>query len=490
MFYSRLAALVLLSTTFAGAWPIFPPRIYANHAAFGTANVAPGSFVSIQAEFAGQFPSDLTQVQISLQTSDGGVYALPAVEPPKEFPNKAYAVWAVIPQGATLGAATVTVSGIPLNATLQIVPTAPGLFTRNYLGYGTTIALDRSGMRLGLTNAALPLQEISLWGTGLGDATTSAVTVEIGGLPAQVVYAGAQGFPGLDQIDVIVPRSAPQSCYVPVRIRVKGVESNAGYIPISDTPSQCSHPLDLTYTDREALDLGNTILVARLPIRGRYNPTFADEYAALAFSNMNASDVFRATVTQGADVNTCVAVGASDDENYVVEGSIPLTGTLTGPDGRQMTLDYTNTVTPDPKPFFDRGTWNFASLPSSTFVAVQKDFYVPAPLREFSPGIFITFTSGQDMVFTWDPSRFTKDETISVQVGVGNLAPECRVFADQGSLVFPSVLFQKHKGYGIGVQLVVRPVKRESFTIYTSDAARIPVAIDPSFAAPLQGYVQ
>jgi uncharacterized protein (TIGR03437 family) len=50
----------------------------------------------------------------------------------------------------------------------------------------------------------------------------------IGGAPAQILYIGAQPtYPGLDQVNVIVPRSLAGAGEVPVVLTVDGQTANA-----------------------------------------------------------------------------------------------------------------------------------------------------------------------------------------------------------------------------------------------------------------------
>jgi hypothetical protein len=94
-------------------------------------------------------------------------------------------------------------------------------------------------------------ETLILWGTGLGpvDGNEAAgplpgnrfadVDVFVGGVRAQVDYAGRSGCcAGLDQIAFRVP-STSQGCFVPVAVRYGGVTSNFVTIPVADTGQEC-----------------------------------------------------------------------------------------------------------------------------------------------------------------------------------------------------------------------------------------------------------
>jgi len=69
---------------------------------------------------------------------------------------------------------------------------------------------------------------VELYGTGIrGRSSLAGVTAQIGGVPAIVAYAGPQPqFPGLDQVNLYVPRSLAGAGEVPVIVTVDGVTAN------------------------------------------------------------------------------------------------------------------------------------------------------------------------------------------------------------------------------------------------------------------------
>jgi len=67
-----------------------------------------------------------------------------------------------------------------------------------------------------------------LYGGGIrGRSALSTVLANIGGTPADVLFAGDQGgFPGLDQVNVRLPRSLADSGEVDVSLTVDGQTAN------------------------------------------------------------------------------------------------------------------------------------------------------------------------------------------------------------------------------------------------------------------------
>ena len=128
-----------------------------------------------------------------------------------------------IPAGTATGAAFVTITngdGIGATGEINIVTTAPAIFTTNAQGSGAAAALDAFKYTVGPFDAKQANGEpniLAVFGTGLGaDATdadgnvnasvTASFTTTGGGQAAQVLYAGrTPGFVGLNQFNITLP---------------------------------------------------------------------------------------------------------------------------------------------------------------------------------------------------------------------------------------------------------------------------------------------
>jgi uncharacterized protein (TIGR03437 family) len=166
----------------------------------------------------------------------------------------------VLPAGTPTGNASITVTynGVP-SAPFQfvVVPSAMGFGTYN----GQVIATGATDYSLySYIKSAKPGDTLVLWGSGLGaiaaDSGTvytqtphaygGTVQIYIGGIQAQVLYAGDSGFPGLNQIDVTVPSMVEPGCNVSL-IAVSGtgsslVSSNSTFISVDPFGGACSDP--------------------------------------------------------------------------------------------------------------------------------------------------------------------------------------------------------------------------------------------------------
>lgn len=164
-----------------------------------------------------------------------------------------------VPLGTALGLATVKITsadGAVSVGTTEITAVAPGLFTANSDGSGVAAGLvqrvrpgapDRfesiaqfDPIQMRVVPVPIDLGPSSdqvfliLYGTGFRfRSSLAAVTATIGGVEAQVSYAGpAPGFIGLDQVNVLIPRSLIGRGDVDVTLTADGRTANAVQVNI------------------------------------------------------------------------------------------------------------------------------------------------------------------------------------------------------------------------------------------------------------------
>jgi uncharacterized protein (TIGR03437 family) len=165
----------------------------------------------------------------------------------------------VVPDGTALGSSMITVtSGVQVTATgiVQIDLVAPGIFTANADGKGTpaawaiSVAPDQTQTFHGVAScgtapgscvpAPIDLGPagtfviLSLYGTGIrGRSSLTAVTANIGGVNAEVQYAGLQPtYEALDQVNILIPRALAGRGEVDVILTVDGRQANTVRINI------------------------------------------------------------------------------------------------------------------------------------------------------------------------------------------------------------------------------------------------------------------
>jgi uncharacterized protein (TIGR03437 family) len=158
----------------------------------------------------------------------------------------------ILPSGTASGAATITLSrqggAQPAGqAMVQVQAVAPALFAANANGKGAAAAVllmakpDGSmpwrytfGCQAAGRCVTEPMElsggtpVLQLYGSGIrGRSSLAAVTASVGGTEVEVQFAGAQGgFPGLDQVNLILPQSLAGRGELDVLLSVEGRRAN------------------------------------------------------------------------------------------------------------------------------------------------------------------------------------------------------------------------------------------------------------------------
>ncbi|MEP7273086.1 MAG: DUF5666 domain-containing protein, partial [Acidobacteriota bacterium] len=225
-------------------------------ASFSTMGIAPeaivasfGSGLAVSSASATTIPLPTLLLGTSVQVKDSkGVSRIAPL-----FFVSAGQVNFQIPPGTALGTAIISItsgSGSVSTETVQVVAVAPSLFTANTDGQGVAAAVvlrvraDNSQTieavaRFDATQGkmipvpidlGLPTDRVFLvlFGTGIRFRTDLAsVSAKVGGVDAQVTYAGPQGtFVGLDQVNLLLARSLIGRGEVDVSLLVNGKAAN------------------------------------------------------------------------------------------------------------------------------------------------------------------------------------------------------------------------------------------------------------------------
>jgi len=224
-------------------------------------------------------------------------------------------VAAVLPSNTPIGAATVTLTyngQASAPAPVNVVATQFGIFTQNSGGNGPAVAQVYASATtinlMGLTTPAQPGQTLVLYGTGLGaiggadDNAPGAVsvgtnvTVNIAGISTPAVYAGrSPQFPGLDQINFVMPGNVATGCYIPAEITASGRPSNMFYLSIAPAgATACTHPLGLSVDAMRRLDTpGGTISLGMFQMLSAVVLSLPAEGAGGLFETVDANSTFQ-----------------------------------------------------------------------------------------------------------------------------------------------------------------------------------------------------
>jgi len=216
-----------------------------NAASFSGEALSPGSLFTIFGSALAPISTSAPGLPLPLTLSDVSV-TVNGTEAPLTFvsPNQ---INAQMPSAVQTGQASVVVrvsGSVSASVNVTINATAPGIFTNSD---GQAAALNSSGTPNQPTNPAPPGSIVSIFFTGSGAASvipedgvgapsppallTAPVTATIGGMPAQIQFAGlAPSWVGLGQINLQAP--ALKSGTYPVVVAIGGSTSNPGNLSI------------------------------------------------------------------------------------------------------------------------------------------------------------------------------------------------------------------------------------------------------------------
>jgi uncharacterized protein (TIGR03437 family) len=292
--------LLATSTVLSAANPFIPvisPNGVVNAAsylagAFPGYGIARGSIFLVFGSALG--PVNLTQAtSFPLPTTDGlaGTRVLVSVGAFNTTCPMIYTsinqVAAIMPSNTPEGDGTLVVSYQNLASTsvpIHVVHSAFGIFTRSEAGGGPAVVQHQSSQNPppinSLALSALPGQTAILWGTGLGPvagddgagplpgALPGLDSLYVGGLQANVRYAGRSGCcAGLDEIIFDVPTGV-SGCYVPVAAVTGGVVSNFGTISVNPKGGECDDPLSFSASDIMAAERSGVLRRGQVALSG------------------------------------------------------------------------------------------------------------------------------------------------------------------------------------------------------------------------------
>ncbi len=199
-------------------------------------------------EIVGPFPTDVDGTTVTVKDSAGNIMTAPlAFVSPNQITFQ-------VPPGAAAGSATVSINApgsTQTAANVQIAAVSPAVFTIDGLGVAAAYATRVTETGTVTTEPAFVLNQqgyysptpinmgaatdsvyLAFYTTGAAAAGKGNITVTVNGVNCSVLYAGASGYTGIDQIDVQLPHSLAGSGTVPLQVTAGTIMANTAEIVI------------------------------------------------------------------------------------------------------------------------------------------------------------------------------------------------------------------------------------------------------------------
>lgn len=389
---------------------------------YGSGLSGPAS--SLQSSAAPGLPLTLDQTSISVTVN--GVTTQPAIyyASPKQID-------AVLPSATPTGIGTITVTynnTASSPAQILVTKSAFGIDTLYGTGSGGIVATVGISDILPTASAA-PGQTITIWGSGLGadpandDRTfpmkqdnLNNATVYIGDVQATVTYAGRSQYPGVDQVNVIVP--SVSGCALSVVVVANGLSSNFGTLPVNAGGGVCSDPgSGITGTEFGTLGGQTTVKSGYLSLFENTSPALAADAKAQTFTT-----TYTANARFTSDTGSSYISGSS----FLSIGSCVVNASSTG--GGTLSSNGLDAGTPIML------TGGGLSVPIPEFsISGQTEvgYYVATLTNPLTGGTAYTFTGpgGKDI------GKFTATVTFPVPLSWTNESSISAVTESQGQLI-------------------------------------------------------
>ena len=430
----------------------------------------------LQSSSAPGLPSTLNQTSLSVTVN--GVTTTPAIYYASEA-----AVAAVLPSGTPVGMGTLTLNfnGNTTTAAIQVVPSAIGLDTLYGSGAGSGVATDSNFKYLDLINSALPGAAITLWGSGLGADTSNddrtypqqennltniPIEVYIGGISANVLYRGRSQYPGLDQINVVVPANVTPGCFVSVVAETSSVVSNAVTIPVNPKGGACSDPaLGLSGAQLQSLaNKGSASVNTLAAIVSQYTSSNGtEEDQALVISTSTVSAEFGAGNFY-ASQGSCSVFQAGTRFPFQAPldvGAIQ----MSGPAG-MVDLPPEGGFNESPLPSGSLtkfpGTYTFTGSAGTDVGSFHVAIDVQTPFTLTNQAALSSIVRSQGATVTWS-GGFPNGDVMVNGAGIGSINFYCHAPSSAGQLTIPPSILSALLPAG-GKLIVINSTAPQSFT--------------------------
>lgn len=355
-------------------------------------------------------------------------------------------VAAVLPSNTPTGSATFTVtyngqSGAIPN--IPIVTSSMGFDTLYSIGVGEAVATDNTtGNFITYSSSASWKEVVVLWGSGLGGDTANDdrtypsqqdnlsyfSAVYVGGVSAKILYQGRSQYPGVDQIDIVIPDGV-SGCFVSITgVSGSGAAeavSNTVTLPVAQNGGACSDS-NLSVTASLFTTLENLPSVRTGVIQMNERLTPAGAYAGPASAN---GTFYNGSAGQYGDGYGSASYGSC----FVSEGITPANpgGGFNG--GSSYLNAGTLTVTgASPSPFavpaVEQGVYQGILAAGYTFPAADSFTAGNGGGTASVGGLSVTFPApSAPLVWINPPAAITRSQGVTVNWTGGDPASDVEI---------------------------------------------------------------
>lgn len=336
---------------------------------------------------------------------------------------------AILPSATPVGNGTMTVTyngQTSAGFAIRVVQGAVGLLTLNGAGNGTAAVYDANYKYVTFTSSAAPGQTVIFWGTGIGadpneetrliaspqSLSNSPFEFYIGSKLATVAYHGRSAYPGLDQMNVVIPQGV-SGCYVSAYAKTGNIISNFTTIPVASSGGVCSDTNGLSSSEV-------TNVLSRADVRAGwlYLGRFTSRVPA---STTNGVAVPASTTISDSATAQFLRYTPFDYTNYGGQGQPSI--------GSCVVSSYDASTPPQLKPlqYLDAGTITLA-LPDGSVRTLTKG----------NSSYFLNGSSASSLFIPETGGTFQFSRTGGAEIGpfttlIGSFSP--LIWTNRGSLV-------------------------------------------------------
>jgi uncharacterized protein (TIGR03437 family) len=335
----------------------------------------------------------------------------------------------VLPSNTPTGTAQITVTyNGQTSAPYSFQVTQSSMGFDSYYGSGTGLGVATNsvtGTLYGYANSVPPGTNVTLWGSGLGadaarDATfvgaafpiNNLAHVYVGGVDAPILYQGASGYPGVNQVNITIPVSSPTGCNVSlVGVTAAGVPTNFTTLPIGTGP--CSDPIlgplsgnQQNLNAQGPIKVGALILAHSTSIASGGSSSVTD-VAAASFQSVAGTTYANnpAAISLGGCMVSQTLGSSNTTQTFLDAGSLTVTnpsGTVAALTTQPVLPGYYSSLLPAGFISASGGTFTFKGAGGANVGAFTANLPMPTPLLSWTnASAAATVTRSAGLPVTW-----------------------------------------------------------------------------------------